>query len=148
MRGTGRTEKTNSMKLRRRSSNRRRGTTVVEMALVAPPLFLLLIGMVVGGLGVFRYHQVIALAHEGARWASVRGPEQQRQSRTAPSKEKLYKEVIQPRMSGLEKDKLLYELVWNEDKTLVTVTVRYEWMPEAFFKVRPLTCTASALVTN
>ena len=52
---------------------RRRGAAAVEFAAVAPVLILLLFGTVVGGLGIFRYHQVATLAREAARYASVRG---------------------------------------------------------------------------
>ena len=59
--------------LRRANSQKRRGATLVEAAIVYSVLFQLLIGMIVGGLGVFRYQQVASLAREGARYASVRG---------------------------------------------------------------------------
>ena len=45
----------------------RGGATVVEMAITLPLAVLLIMGLLVGGLGVFRYHEVAALAHEGAR---------------------------------------------------------------------------------
>jgi Flp pilus assembly protein TadG len=51
--------------------NRRWGAHVVECAFVYPLLFLLLIGLVVGGAGVHRYQQVAHLAREAARFASV-----------------------------------------------------------------------------
>jgi Flp pilus assembly protein TadG len=51
----------------------RRGATVVECAVVYPLTFLLVLGVVGGGLGVFRYQQVAHLAREGARYAAVRG---------------------------------------------------------------------------
>lgn len=52
---------------------RRRGIHLVECALVYPLVLLVFIGMIVVGMGVFRYQQVAALAREGSRWASVRG---------------------------------------------------------------------------
>ena len=52
---------------------RRSATTIVECALVFPALMIFLFGLIIGGLGVFRYQEVASLAREGARYASVRG---------------------------------------------------------------------------
>ena len=52
----------------------RRGAAVVEMAVVAPLVVLFLFGLIVTGLGVFRYNQTAYLAREAARYASVRFP--------------------------------------------------------------------------
>jgi Flp pilus assembly protein TadG len=51
----------------------RQGATTVEFALVASLLFLLVFGLITGGLGVFRYFEVAHLAREGARYASTHG---------------------------------------------------------------------------
>jgi len=47
-------------KVRRRAV--RQGATTVEFAVVAPATFILLLGIVVGGMGVFRYQEVAHLA--------------------------------------------------------------------------------------
>ncbi len=52
---------------------RRRGATAVEFAVVAPVVLLFVFGLIVGGLGVFRYQEVAHLAREGARYASTHG---------------------------------------------------------------------------
>src|SRR6516165_2943741 len=52
---------------------RRRGATVVECAIIYPITFLLMLGLIIGGLGVFRYQEISSVAREGARWASVHG---------------------------------------------------------------------------
>jgi hypothetical protein len=49
------------------------GTTLVEAAIVYPVAFLLMLGLIVGGMGIFRYQEVSHLAREGARWASTHG---------------------------------------------------------------------------
>ena len=49
----------------------RQGATVVEFAIVGPATFLILLGLVVGGLGVFRYQEVAHLAREATRYAST-----------------------------------------------------------------------------
>src|SRR3954447_5401721 len=51
----------------------RRGTTIAEAAIVLPVAMLLLIGLMVGGFGVFRYQEVAHLAREGTRYASTHG---------------------------------------------------------------------------
>src|SRR5262245_36171193 len=50
-----------------------RGATVVECAVVYPVTFLLLLGLVIGALGIFRYQEVASLARAGARYASTHG---------------------------------------------------------------------------
>jgi Flp pilus assembly protein TadG len=61
------------MTLLTRQQSRRRGTSAVEFALVAPILFMLLVGLMIGGLEVFRYQQVATLTRDCARYASVHG---------------------------------------------------------------------------
>ncbi len=51
----------------------RYGVVVVESAVVYSVTMLLLLGMLVGGLGVFRYQEVAHLAREGSRYASTHG---------------------------------------------------------------------------
>jgi TadE-like protein len=66
--------KNKMIRFRRRFRNSsRRGATAVEFAIVGPIAFFLLLSVMVGALGVFRYHEVAHVAREAARWASVRG---------------------------------------------------------------------------
>ena len=51
----------------------RRAAATIEFAVVAPAVVMILIGLLVVGLGVFRYQQVGRLARDGSRWASVHG---------------------------------------------------------------------------
>ena len=53
----------------------RRGTTSIEFAITCPIVFFLVFAIIVGGMGVFRYQEVAAMAREGARWACVHGGE-------------------------------------------------------------------------
>lgn len=55
----------------------RKGATILEFAIVAPVTFLLILGLIVGGLGVFRYQQVAHLAREATRYASTHGGQYQ-----------------------------------------------------------------------
>jgi Flp pilus assembly protein TadG len=59
--------------LLRSSRQRRTGVTVIECAVIYPVVFMLLLGLVIGGMGVFRFHEVSALARAGARYASTHG---------------------------------------------------------------------------
>ena len=57
----------------RRSKCERRGALTLEAAIVLPVLLFLMLMLLIGGIGVFRYQQVACLAREGTRWASVHG---------------------------------------------------------------------------
>ena len=56
-----------------RSSASRQGATVLEFAVIGPLTFLLILGLIVGGLGIFRYQEVAHLAREASRYASTHG---------------------------------------------------------------------------
>jgi Flp pilus assembly protein TadG len=56
-----------------RSNSKRKGATLVEFAIVAPVIFLLILFMIVGAMGVFRYQEVSHLAREATRYATVHG---------------------------------------------------------------------------
>lgn len=126
----------------------RRGASVVEMAIIGPIFFFVLIGLVVGGLGVFRYQQVAALAYESARWTSVHGSNYSRVTGLPMAdSQALLVNVIRPRASGLDLSKLTCELVWSENFATATVTLRYQWTPEAIWSPVIFTSTATSFVT-
>lgn len=130
------------------SRHQRSGAVTVEVAVVLQLLILLLIGLCVGELGAFRYQQVAALAHEGARWASVHGKEYAEQTNKAiATKEDIFENVIRPRAIGLDLNKISHDVTWNAERSLVTVTVQYTWTPEYFFSAREFSCVAVALAT-
>lgn len=140
----------------RRVTGRRRAASVVEFAMVAPILLLLIFGLIVGGLGVFRYHQVASLSREAARHASVRGLDYHRETnQPAATQESIRDEVVLAKAAGLDKTKLTTTVTWNasnapkevkQDLTvktnIVTVTVSYNWLPEAYFGGVTLTSTS------
>ncbi len=129
--------------------HRRRGVVAVEMALIAPIVFLLLIGLVVGGLGVFRYEQVAMLAREGARWASVHGPEYEFVTHGAPvTATDVYNNAIATRAVGLDPSALSYDLAWGAERATVAFTVRYVWLPEAIFAGGTLSSRTEMVVTH
>src|SRR5262245_39345565 len=51
----------------------RRGATLTEAGLTLTTAILLIVGLVVGALGVFRYQQVALAAREGARYCITHG---------------------------------------------------------------------------
>src|SRR5438874_7743818 len=59
--------------IRRSSPRQRLGALAVECAFVYPVTFFLLLGLVIGGMGIFRYQETAALARAGARYAATHG---------------------------------------------------------------------------
>lgn len=129
----------------------REGVTAVESAVVLPVFFLFVIGMIVGGLGVFRYQEIASLAREATRFASVRGEAYaQATGKTAATSQDVYDGAIRPNAVGLDVSKLTYDVTWSPDKrqgSTVTVRVTYRWVPEAIFGGMDLTSTSSALMS-
>ncbi len=126
--------------------NRRQGAALIEYALVLPILILLVSGLIILGLGVFRYQQLATLAREGARYASVRGAQYQTESgKSAASADDVYTNAILPLAIGLDLDNLTHTVTWSDSAkaptvadptsnppgqplgTTVTVTVTYTW---------------------
>jgi Flp pilus assembly protein TadG len=137
---------------------RRRGAVLVESAVVYPLLFLLLFGLIVGGLGVFRYQQVACQAREAARYACVHGAQWQKETgQPCPTAAQIRQDVVLPLAAGMDAAKLTVQLEWIDETTgtaaawdhaskwptsttqdgqrvanRVRVTVTYAWWPEAF----------------
>src|SRR5262245_24248279 len=141
--------------LRRHSQYQRRGAILVEAAIVYPVLFLLIIGMVVGGLGVFRYNRVASLAREGARYASVRGAQFATDTGNAAASTTDVENYVKSMAAGLDAASVTVTTTWaagNQNLTYtsgsstvqntVSVTVSYPWVPEAFFGGVTLTSTS------
>ena len=130
-----------------RPSPRRRGTHLLECAVVFPVVFLLLFGLLVGALGVFRYQQVASLAREGARYASVHGSQyQQVTGKPAATAADVYNNAIAPRAVILDPSQLTSSVTWNPDNrqgSTVTVQVTYQWVPEAYLGGLTLSSTST-----
>jgi hypothetical protein len=121
-------------------ARRRWGGTLVEGAVVGSLSLMLLLGTVVIGLGVFRYQQVADLAREGTRYASVNNA-------TQPNAGAI-KTYLLTYASGMDSSKLQCSVTWGTG--VVTVTVTYQWIPEAFLASSAITLsgTSTALITN
>jgi Flp pilus assembly protein TadG len=59
--------------VRSSATSRRRGATTVEAAIILPATLFLIFGLLIVGLGVFRFNEVAHAARETARFASVHG---------------------------------------------------------------------------
>jgi len=136
----------------------RGGTTTVELAITCPIAFFLIFATIVGGMGVFRYQQVAALAREGARWASVHGSEYALDTgQPAATALDVFNIVIQPATVSLDPSHLSYAVSWNSSNeplsvdenyeqpygNTVTVQVNYVWFPEMYL-VGPYTLTSTS----
>jgi Flp pilus assembly protein TadG len=138
----------------------RRGVTAVECAIVYPPVLLLVIGLIVGALGVFRYQEVASLARRASRYAAVHGTQYAQDTRNpAPTPTDIYNTAVQPYAVSLDQSKLTYSVTYNRDNSpyyttvidgrvvatanIVTVTINYQWIPEAFLGGMTLTSTSS-----
>src|SRR5262245_18446301 len=89
------------------TSQLRTGAVALESAIIYPVTFLLIIGLVVGGLGIFRYQECASLAREGARYASTHGAILRKDAGQpiatgADWKQDVYDNAIAPRMVGLD----------------------------------------------
>ena len=137
----------------------RAGMTVVESAVVFPVTFLLILGLLVGGLGVFRYQEMATLARRAARYAAVHGAQYARDTgKPAATPDDIYNNAIKPYAVSLDLTKLAYSVSYNADNSpatvsvqngtvvnvtnTVTVTVSYNWVPEAFLGGITLTSTS------
>ena len=145
--------------MRSRNSHCRRGTTTVEFAIVLPIAFFLILATIVGGLGIYRYQQVAALAREGSRYASVHGGQYELETgNPAATPQDIYNEAIAPRAVALDPSRLTYNVTWdvnnfplwvdedvqNPRGNTVTVTVNYQWFPEIYL-AGPFTLTSTSV---
>jgi Flp pilus assembly protein TadG len=151
--------------IRRQSAERRLGVTAVECAIILPVTFFLILGLIVGAMGIFRYQEVATLAREGARYASVHGYQWRQDAglemgTSAIWAEDIYNNGIVPHFVALDPSKVTYQVVWpdvinqpgkpdNWPGSKVDVTVTYSWIPELYL-IGPysLTSTSSMPITN
>jgi Flp pilus assembly protein TadG len=142
----------------RRYAPRRRGSVATESVVVMPVLVFLVLATLVGGYGVFRYQQIALLAREGARYASVHGGQYQLETgNSAATAQDVYNNAILPYAVNLEPSQLSYSVTWNANNmpysvngdyetptnNTVTVTVNYNWFPEAYL-VGPIVLSSTS----
>jgi Flp pilus assembly protein TadG len=150
----------------RRQAKRRRGSAAIEAAIVFPLLLFLLLSLIVGGIGVFRYQQVALLSQEASRWAGVRGADFQKDADApSPTQAQILQKAALPLAVGMDPKSISLRVQWIDqgDGTVqdwdnapkyvksqtpggewvtntVRVTVTYQWAPGVL--VGPLTLTS------
>jgi hypothetical protein len=138
----------------------RTATTAVECAIVYPAVLFLLLALIIGAMGIFRYQEVAALAREASRYAACHGGLYAKENNTsAASPSDIYNNVIVPRAVSLDLNQLSYSVIWNTNnypyhtivnsngdilpvQNTVTVTLSYHWIPEAYLGGVTLTSTS------
>jgi Flp pilus assembly protein TadG len=126
----------------------RRGTHAVEAAFVYPVSFMLLLGILVCGMGMFRYQETCHWARTAARWAAVHGGQYSKDTgKPLTTSSDVYNNAVQPHLVALDPTKLNVSVSWTDPGEMpvyynvskgkqsineVTVTVTYNWIPEAY----------------
>jgi Flp pilus assembly protein TadG len=127
-----------------------RGVSAVECAIVFPVTIFLMLGMLVLGLGSFRNQQLQALAREGARYASVHGPNYvlaaSGNQLASPSTVQAYVRGLAVDLSGVQCTTVTYSSTSALPST-VSVTLTYTWTPERYFQSMTWTVQSSEIVT-
>ena len=138
---------------------RRSGTSIVECAVVSPLVFIFVMALIIGAIGIFRYQEVASLARRGARYAIVHGTQYAATSgNPAATPQDVYENAIKPNAVGFDMSKLSCTVSWDRSnaptyatnvngqvvatQNTVTVTVSYVWIPEAYFGGVTLTSTS------
>jgi Flp pilus assembly protein TadG len=144
----------------------RRGMTTVESAVVYPVVFLFVIGLLVGSAGVLRYQEMASLARRAARYAAVHGYQYSKSTGNAmATSSDIYQNAIAPYVFAIDTSKLSYSVSYSGNTgalyqttlsngnyvyttNIVTVTVSYRWVPEAFLGGITLSSTSSMPMSN
>jgi Flp pilus assembly protein TadG len=137
----------------------RRGALAVEAAVVYPVMIFLLLGMIAGGMAVFRYQQGAGQAREAARWAAVRGSDWQKATdQASPTQAEILQKAVAPLAAGMDLKSLVVQVSWVDAATgqivawdqapkdplsltktgdyatnKVRVSVTYQFSPDVFF---------------
>jgi Flp pilus assembly protein TadG len=147
--------------------------TVVEFAIVAPAVFLIVLIIVIGSYGVYRYQQVAHLARDGSRYASTHGGQYHLDgidTATGVAQVSTSADVnsyLLTKINSLDPSQLTVTASWSAPagvsptnmptyvdssapipaestiRNYVTVTVTYQWLPE-FLIVGPITLTSTS----
>ena len=129
-----------------RRARRRRGAVMLEGAIVYNVAIMLTLGTIIMGLGIFRYQEVAWLAREGSRWASVHGPKYQAEKNAAaPTSADVMTNAITPRAVILNASNLACTLSMANGSATVTVT--YNWTPEAFWAPITFSSASATMIT-
>jgi Flp pilus assembly protein TadG len=152
---------------KRKNPCRRPGAVAVEAAVVYPVVVFVFLGLVLGGVGVFRNQQVVCQARDAARLASVRGASWQLETnQNSPTQQQIYQQAVLPLVAGMDPANITVQIMWIDQSTgtatawdsagkdvrslnasgnyvtnTVRVTVTYQWSP-GLFGLGPLNLTS------
>ncbi len=104
-----------------------RGASSTELAIAAPIFFLLVIGSIDVGRGVWARNTIAYAATAGARWASVRSQESEN-----PATEDQITAAVQSQASALDPTKVTVVPTWtpsNARGSTLRVSVSYDYTP-------------------
>jgi Flp pilus assembly protein TadG len=153
--------------------DKRRGAVALETALVYPVLLLVFLGLVVGGMGVFRYQQVACQAREAARYAAVHGGDWQKATdKNSPTQSEIFTNAVLPLLAGMSSDSVTIQIQWIDQSSgtavdwdkasksphsitasgesvtnTVRVTINYQWSPDIIFGPIYMTSTCEVPMT-
>jgi Flp pilus assembly protein TadG len=137
------------MKLRK-STTRRSGAAVVEAAVVLPVILLLLIGIMSGAIMIYTADEVSNVSRDGARWASVRGTDYQRNTgRPAATAADIQAYVMQQPVM-LDPSQMTVTVTWqgnNRPGQNVTVAVSYNFPGLGIFGAQTFNSSSTEMVT-
>jgi Flp pilus assembly protein TadG len=131
----------------RRNRRAERGSSMVELALCLTPFILFLFAAMSFAHAVFAYNSVAFIAHEGSRWAAVRGA-----SSGAPADAASVSAYAKTRAGGLVADNLDVTATWSDvgkaagSSVTVNVTYQLTTLPLGILK-GPLTLTSASTST-
>jgi Flp pilus assembly protein TadG len=100
------------------TSTRRRGAALVEMAVTQAVWFVLLFGILLGGILIFNYQEVAWLSREASRRASVRGNQYAQQTgKPSPTQADILQTVVLPLASTMDPSQLTVEVFLVDGST-------------------------------
>lgn len=140
---------------------RRSGVVAVESAIVYPAFLFILLALIIGGMGIFRYNQVASLTRDASRYASTHGADFRR-DRNLPRgtaqtwSQDIIDNAVAPSLVSLDTNLLSVVVSWPDVPTMpgqpdnrpgstVTVTVSYQWFPELYL-AGPIVLTSTSTV--
>jgi Flp pilus assembly protein TadG len=106
----------------RQPGRQRRGATLVESAIVYPLALFLILGIIIGGYGIFRYQEMAWLAREGARWAAVRGTQYASETGNPAATEADIRDYVREFYAAGDPSEVNVTVTWNTTNSPTTVT--------------------------
>ncbi len=130
----------------RHSPGQERGTTIVELSFVIMAFFVLLLGILDIGRGVWAHNSIAAAARDATRHAIVHG-----ERANNPASADDIHDYIVDQLPGALSNGISVNTTWDPDNSRgsrVTVTVQYNFQPvSVLFPSIPLTATSEMSIS-